>query len=110
MPVSPGFESPVIFFNGLKEVHRHWGYGVLALYSARRYDFVEKVLYFLKNGCMIAFEGENVLGLFINDFGGNVLLTAHRIQGYYASFEFQYPKEFGNGRDFVGFVIDLDLS
>ena len=65
-------------------------------------------------GRLVAFEGEQVIGLVFDDLVGDLDLAAHGVDGHERSFELigfgQVVEEFRDGRDFVGLLGHAELS
>ena len=63
---------------------------------------------------LVAFKGEQVVSLVLNDLVGDGDLTAHGVDGHQRSFELfgfgQMVEKFRNGRDFIGFLRHAELS
>jgi hypothetical protein len=59
---------------------------------------------------LIAFEGEDVIGLLLDDLLGDVALAAHGIDGHDGALDLQHIEKRRNGDDLVRFVLDLDLA
>jgi hypothetical protein len=59
---------------------------------------------------LIAFEGEDVIGLLLDDLLGDLALAAHGIDGYDGALDRQHIEKCRNGDDLVRFVRHLDLA
>ena len=71
---------------------------------------VEKQLDIFAQFTLISFQANHIIRLLINDLLANFALTSHRINGHDRAFENQQCQQFRDGRDLIGFVIDLALS
>jgi len=94
------------FFGGLEAVHFILVRGGDALGGTG----LDEPLDFLMCGAVIALEGEDMVGVFADDVGGDILLASHDINGDDAAFEFEGAKRFGDGGNLVGFFIHFDLA
>ena len=68
------------------------------------YRIVELVLCLFVQVALVAFQGEDVVGLFLDNGLGNGGLRAHGIDANDLTFQIQHFKEQGNGGDFVAFI------
>ena len=57
---------------------------------------LDEPLDFLMCGAVIALEGEDMVGVFADDVGGDILLASHDIDGDDAAFEFEASWFSGN--------------
>ena len=58
---------------------------------------------------MVAFEREDVIGLLIQDFLGDVALAAHRVDGHDGTLDRHHVEQRRDGDDFVRLFRHLDL-
>src|ERR1700678_3742760 len=59
---------------------------------------------------LILLDGQRVPAFPLDDPGGDVFLTAHRVDRYYGPFKIQKLEQLRNGRDFVGFRMSRHLA
>ena len=71
---------------------------------------VELILSFFVKVSLVAFEGEDVVGFFLDDGLGDVGVGAHGIKGDDLSGQGEDLDEMGNGGDFVAFIRHIFLS
>ena len=71
--------------------------------------FGGKELDILAQRALIAFEGEDVIGLLVDDLLGNVALAAHGVDGDDRPLDHQHAEERRNSDDLVGFFRHFDL-
>jgi hypothetical protein len=64
----------------------------------------------LSQRSLIAFERDNVISLFFDDFLGDISLTPHRVNGDDGAVDRQHVEQGRNGHDLVGFFRHRDLS
>src|SRR3954447_23310978 len=58
---------------------------------------------------LVVFNSQDVIRFFADDLSGNVLLTAHRINGDQTAFNIQQVQQSRDGGDLITLVIDLLL-
>jgi hypothetical protein len=65
-------------------------------------------------GRLVAFEGEQVIGLMFDDLVGDRDLAAHGVDGHQRALELtgfgQVVEELGNSRDFIGLLGHAELA
>lgn len=59
---------------------------------------------------LIAFDHEQIVPAPVNNLGGDFLLAAHGVNADQETFEVEGLEQFGNGGDFITFVIDALLA
>jgi hypothetical protein len=64
----------------------------------------------LAQRALIAFEGQDVIGLLFQDLFGDIALTADRVDGHDGAFDIQHLEEVGNGDHLIGFLGHFDPS
>jgi len=64
----------------------------------------------LAQRALVAFEGEDVIGLLVEDFLGDVALAAHGVDGDDGAVDRQHIEKRRDGDDLVGFVRHFDLA
>lgn len=64
----------------------------------------------LVKGALIAFECQKVIGSGLDDGDGDLELGAHGIHTDDGSLEVEMTQQFGNGGDFIAFLIDRLLG
>ena len=97
------FNPPVISVNGfdlLDEVPADIPLKVL----------VEKQFDIFTQFTLITLQAYQIISLFIINLLTNFALAPHRINGHDRAFDAQQFQQFRDGRDLIGFVIDLALS
>ena len=67
-------------------------------------DFQKTVLNVFLQMLLVAFDSQYIITAFVHNRLGNLLLTAHRIDGHQSTVQVQHLQKFGNGRDFVSSV------
>jgi len=78
------------------------GEAALDLFGSKQFDV------FMKRA-LIALQGQNVVGLSVDDFPGNLPLAAHGVDRHHRAFDRKHIDQCGDGCDFVGFLRDLHL-
>ena len=73
--------------------------------EAARHLLVEKEFDIVAQAALIAFDAEHVIGLFVDDLCGDLLLAAHGIDGDDGALEGQQVEKLGDGGDLVGLLI-----
>ena len=71
---------------------------------------VKEVHHGFVQGRMIAFQGEHVISLLVNDLAGYRGLAAHGGTRHDAAFQGEQPEEFRDGRDFIGMGLGFELA
>src|SRR5258708_3388757 len=69
-----------------------------------------KQLDILAQRALVAFEGEDVIGLLVEDFLGDVALAAHGVDGDDGALDRQHVEKRRDGDDLVGLVRHFDLA
>ena len=64
----------------------------------------------LAQRALVAFEGEDILSLLVEDFPGNLALAAQGIDGDDGALDRQHIEKRRDGDDLVGFVRHFDLA
>ena len=59
---------------------------------------------------LVSLDGQEVIGVRVDDGLCDFTLASHGVDGYDATLEIQFAHEFGNGRDLVGLLVDRDLA
>jgi hypothetical protein len=59
---------------------------------------------------LIALEGQDVVGLLLQDLLGDIALTAHGVDRYDGAFDLQHLKQARDGHDLIGFLSRFDLA
>ena len=85
-------------FDGLVKVHFVLVGGVSAFGGAGRHGVLEEFLDFLMNGCVVALEGQHVVGALADDVGGDVFLAPMASRVTTAPLRFKAVKELGGRR------------
>ena len=101
--MSARFNPPVISVNGFElrdEIPADIPLQVL----------VEKPFDIFTQFTLITLQVNQIIGFFFFDFFANFALELHRINGHDRAFDPQQFQQFRDGRDLIGFVIDLTLS
>ena len=93
----------MIVVDGLMEEGFGIGEGAGALFGEEEFDVV------LERG-LIAFDGEEVIGAFVADFAGDLLLTSHGVDSHQGTGEFQQVEQARNGNNLVFLAVDGLLS
>ena len=70
----------------------------------------EKQLDIFTQTTLITLQADQKINLFIIDYLADYALAPHRINGHGRAFDVQQFQQFRDGRDLIGFVIDLTLS
>lgn len=70
----------------------------------------EAGLCLLEQVAVVGLQGQQVLGAGLDQLPGDSFLTAHGVEGDQAAGQGQAPQQRRDGRDFVGFVVHLDLA
>lgn len=65
---------------------------------------------FLVKVALVAFDAEDVVAAFFNDFVGDLALGAHGVDGDDGTLEVEHFQQFGDGGDLVAFVADEALG
>src|ERR1700693_6309296 len=84
--------------------------GDLGIAEAIRLLLGGEQLDILAQRALVALEGENVIGILVEDFLGDVALAADGVGGNDGAFDHQHVEKRRNGDDLVGFVGHLDLA
>src|SRR5262249_34087949 len=101
--IGSGFDAAVIAIDGLMLGNLGVAKAIGLLLGSEQLDiFTQRAL--------IAFERENVIGLLIEDFLGDVALAAHGVDGDDGAFDHQHVEKCRDGADLVGFVRHFDLA
>jgi hypothetical protein len=69
LPVAARFDPSMVFLHGLKEDHGSWVNGVGRFGGTGRDGVGEEFLDFVVGGGVVAFEGQDIVGLLGDDFG-----------------------------------------
>src|SRR4051794_30730264 len=98
----PGLDAAVIAVDGFVPAAGGLFEAVARLLGHEEFDI-------LAQRALVAFQGEDVIGLLIEDCPGDVTLTADRVNGHDSAFESHQVEQLRNGDDLVGFLRHLDL-
>ena len=100
--VSSGFDAPVIAIDGFMPAD-------LCVLEIPGLLLGNEDFDILAQCALVAFEREHVIGVFIQDFLGNIALATHRIDGHDGALDRHHIEERRDGDDFVGLFRHLDL-
>ena len=64
----------------------------------------------LAQRALVAFQREDVIGLLVEDFLGDVALAAHRVDGHDGALDRHHVEQLGDGDDLVRLLRHLDLA
>jgi hypothetical protein len=98
-----GFRGAMIVVDGLTEEGFGIGEGAGALFGEEEFGVV------LERG-LIAFDGEEVIGAFIADFAGDLLLTSHGVDSHRGTGEFEHLEQAWDGDNLVFLSVDRFLT
>ena len=102
VPVPPRFKAPVLAVYGF----------VSADLIAKRSlidNGIKEALDFVVEAALIAFQGQHVIGLLLENLGGGIFLAMQRIQRDDTAFQFQQAQQLRHRGDLIGIRRGLDL-
>src|SRR5215831_11157230 len=73
-------------------------------------DFQKTVLDVLLQMLLVAFDRQDIIAASLDNLLGNLLLTAHGIDGHQGPVQVQHLQELGNSRNLVGLFLGGDLT
>jgi hypothetical protein len=72
--------------------------------------FIDEDLDIIARGSLIALQRENVIGLFPDDFRGDVALTAHRVDRHHRALDRHHVEQRRNGDNLIRLLVHLYLA